>query len=460
MQIYLRLVALSLTTLFSCVFTYSSFANTPTDSVFQLARIVTHKKVYPKIVLSRRNEFPLKDKFSTKNTNEQISYFSDRNIEVAASIAIGNNYFPYIKSELEKANLPTSFQWIPFTLSGMINEYEDESGRAGLWQLPYVVGIQYGLRQDRYFDERKDFKKNTNVAIRYLKDLIEEFNDTTLALTAYFNGRGITKYALRTAQPHSHEVIYGLLPPQTRNKIYQWNAFAAALSFSRNRFMEKFTPTSIAALERVQLEDNTHIMAIAKILDIPSPSFKAMNPTIVNELIPKGTHIKLPLGKKQTYLDSKTKIIVYQDSIVLKPKKRVIKKPGYVAPPKNAEKIYYKIRPGDNLGAIAQKFHVGIRQLRGWNGLTNDRIYAGQKLVIYGPKNKSYNTSKPTTQKPKTTHTQTSNEGTFIIYTVKSGDTLWGIAQKYPGVSAEDIQSWNKIGEGIDVGQKIKIKKK
>ena len=433
------------------------------DSVFKLAHITTLKAEYPTINWSKKNNYPLDDSYSEKKSKLLSSNFFNDSKGVAAACALGNNYFSYIELKLKENKLPLSYKWIPLTLSGMMADYYGEAGRAGLWQVPYVIGVKYKLEQSPVFDERLDYKKNTDVAIKNIKDLIAEFGDSTQALTAYFNGIGATKFAyskMATIRFKDKDAIsafiYGYLPASTRDNLYLWNELAATLSHPKNQIIEKFTPESMSAQERVLLDRKTSILAVAKIIDIASPTLKAENPTLVSDFAPKNYYLKLPLGKEKDFTANKEKIYAYQDSLEKHPKPRIVKS-NYIAPPTNADKIYYYVKSGDNLGSISSKYGVGLSQLKGWNGLRSDMIYAGQKLVIYGPKNANYKvTEKPS---PTTHSTTTTSQGTFINYTVKSGDSLWGIAQKFPGVSPEDIQKWNNIGERIDIGQVLKIKK-
>ncbi len=443
------------------IFATSKAIDLSIDSVFKKSYIITLKTEYPDINWSKKNDYPLKDAFSSKKSKLLSPELFTVSQGISASYALGNNYFPYIEEQLKKNNLPQSYKWIPFTLSGMIADHYGYAGRAGLWQIPYVIGVKYQLTQTPLFDERLNYKKSTDIAIRYIKDLIVEFGDTSKALSAYFNGEGSVKHAYAQTQTIrfkdqeaiSH-FIYERLPEPTRDHIYLWNELAAILSHPKNQIREKFTPESMTASERLLLDRKTNLMAVAKVLDIPSPTLKAKNPTLVSDFAPKNYYLLLPLGQEKAFTKNKEAIYTYQDSIKNNPKPRIVKS-SYVAPPNNAEKTYYRVRSGDNLGAIATKYHVGLSQLKGWNGLKNDMIYAGQKLVIYGPKNSNYKTNTAST----THSTTTTSEGTFINYTVKSGDSLWGIAQKHPGVSPEDIQKWNNIGERIDIGQVLKIKK-
>lgn len=429
---------------------FSSKAQTlVNDTVFKKAHIATGKQDFPLLDFKKQTRYPLKDEFSIQKAKEALPQLTALHKEIASTIALGNNYAAFISEQLQIAKLPETYKWIPFVLTGMINNTYDEHGRAGLWLIPYPVGIKHGITQNTHFDNRLDFKTNTITAIAHIKELITEFNDTTLALTAYFNGIGITKYAIQKAGSTSPESIYPHLPVATRNDIYTWNMLAAILSHPKNVSTERVTIESMAALERVELPKETHFMAVAKVLDISSLTLHNINPTLVGNFIPKGTYMRLPLGQKTHFDRLADSIYHYQENVVTKP--HIIKPPtpSYSAPPKGSNKIIHTVKSGENLGAIASKHHVYVSQIKGWNGITSDRIYVGQKIIIYS----NY-------KAPVKTQTTTTSEGTFTYYTVKSGDSLWGIAQKYPGVSTEDIQRWNNIGNQINIGQKLKIKVK
>jgi membrane-bound lytic murein transglycosylase D len=129
--------------------------------------------------------------------------------------------------------------------------------------------------------------------------------------------------------------------------------------------------------------------------------------------------------------------------------------------------IYYKVKSGDNLGAIAMRYGVRVSDLQYWNGLHRSMIRAGQKLVIYVPKKRATQ-YKQETNENSTVKTQaaagpvTASAGDFENYTVKSGDTLWEIAQHFPGITEKDILQLNNLSDPdkIKPGQVLKIRKK
>ncbi len=131
------------------------------------------------------------------------------------------------------------------------------------------------------------------------------------------------------------------------------------------------------------------------------------------------------------------------------------------------DKIYYTIRSGDNLGSIALKFGVSVKELQYWNGLSGTKIIAGKTLVIY---KKGVKTQTPVnTQQVQTNKTQTQNKtqatvpnntrntNRKIAYTVKQGDTLWGLAQKYK-TTVDAIKKANNLkSDKLSIGQILLI---
>jgi membrane-bound lytic murein transglycosylase D len=120
-------------------------------------------------------------------------------------------------------------------------------------------------------------------------------------------------------------------------------------------------------------------------------------------------------------------------------------------------RVRYRVKSGDYLGKIARIYGVRVSQIKQWNGLRSNNLRVGQRLTIYPRKPVSQAPSKSTSSSKKVT-IQDPNAKT---YKVKNGDSLWTIAQKFPGVSVDNIKNWNNINSSkLKIGTVLVVSKK
>jgi membrane-bound lytic murein transglycosylase D len=125
--------------------------------------------------------------------------------------------------------------------------------------------------------------------------------------------------------------------------------------------------------------------------------------------------------------------------------------------PSNA--IYHVVKKGEFLNKIATTYGVTTDDLVAWNSLETNNVLAGQKLRVNPPDSgdNSKAVAHETPVKGKTNNSE--QDLKLVYYTVKPGDTLWSIAQRYDGITIDQLKAWNKISSksGLKVGQKIKV---
>jgi membrane-bound lytic murein transglycosylase D len=202
--------------------------------------------------------------------------------------------------------------------------------------------------------------------------------------------------------------------------------------------------------------------------------------------------VKIPIDRTAGFIELQDSIFAFQDSVFFDKGKLVVTPQRYSAsyrvdlPADKYDKLYYTVKSGDNVGYIADWYDVRASDVRYWNNISRNLIRTGQKLVIYKPKGASEK-YKPLNEmsfqekqrfagRATTTQASGTSSGSqvtsgavsdadadsYITYTVRSGDTLWEIARKYPGTSESDIARLNNItnASSIKPGQVIKIRPK
>ena len=144
--------------------------------------------------------------------------------------------------------------------------------------------------------------------------------------------------------------------------------------------------------------------------------------------------------------------------------------------PGGSSLVYYKVKSGDNLGFIASWYNVRVSQLRYWNNIHRNLIRVGQKLKVYVPSNKTEHyasidglsfaskqrlVGKSVPVNVGSSSSSVTSDDEFVYYKVRSGDNLWTIARKFPGISSNDIKRINNINSNLlNVGQVLKIRRK
>ena len=385
------------------------------------------------------------------------------NFEIALSL--GNLYNNQIIETISKNKVPKEIQYLPIVLSGMHNQAISPEGGVGIWKLNYFVAIKYGLQINKYIDERKDPTKSTEVAVKYLKDLYNEYKSWNMAITAFaFSPAIVNKAMIKSEGAINYWEIKHNLTAQEQQII---PSFFAAIYVSNFHLEHDMLPPHIVAnneIEPIKLEEVISVKLLSEKMKVSEQQLQILNPTHRGNLIyPEkisGNSYYVPQGVN-------SKIEAIAESLIVESKKynepeKLAKKvyvPHEVVTPPNSTKIVYTVKSGDFLGKIAEKHNVGVSSIKRWNNLRSDRIDIGQKLEIYVGKaalTTTQSKAKPATESKPTLYVSPS---LTTEYTIKEGDTLWKISKENPGNSIEKIQKLNGISDSIKPGQVIKILK-
>ena len=387
-------------------------------------------------------------------------YAKRRKKTTAKMLGLAPIYFPLFEENLDKYDMPLELKYLPIVESALNPKAKSRVGATGLWQFMYRTGKAYGLEVTSYYDERRDIYKATDAACRYLKKLHSMYDDWDLALAAYNCGPGnVNKAIRRSGGKKSYWEIRNYLPRETRGYVPAFMAVNYIMNYATEHNIYPITP-DIACFktDTITVDNHLSFSQISETLDIPLEYIQYLNPTYKQNFIPnagKANTLCLPVEKIGDFLANEEAIYAHKtdkdikDSIAVAQHKKI-------APTNKGNAIVYRVKSGDVLGTIASRHHCSVRQIKDWNNLHSDRLRVGQKLYLY-PKS-GYKAKKKTAvqnSKPKTT-----TDGKYAYYTIKQGDNLWDIANKYEGVSVEQLQQLNKgvNFKNLKLGTKIKIK--
>ena len=380
----------------------------------------------------------------------------------------------------EEYDLPEELVVVSMIESGFDPKAVSRAKAVGLWQFMYLTGKQYGLERNWYIDERQDPEKSTVAAAKYFKDLYKEFDDWYLVLAAYNVGWGRLERALKLHETSDYWQLYSL-PKDTKNYIPYFLSAAIILK-NPEQYGFKIPNSNPLKYDKVTIEKSADLTVIAKAAGTKRSTIQRLNPELRQPATPSnGSYkINIPLGRKDSFYKKFNALPDEQKFAVQKIEHRVRKGENFISiaskyrvsvadlqtinnisninklsigqrlkiPVKGGvysnypEKIIYKVKSGDTLGHIAEKYNTRAAEIRKWNNMGNSsNIYPKQKLSLFV-------NSKPDKDTP-----------TKNVYIVKSGDTLSGIASKYK-VDIAKVREWNNMRKNssrIYPGQKLTL---
>ena len=389
--------------------------------------------------------------------------------KIARIVGLASYYMPIFEEIFDQYGLPQELAKVSVIESALNPMAVSRARAAGMWQFMRRTGTQYGLEVDEFVDERFDYIKETHAAAKYLKDAYAIFGDWSMAIASYNCGPGNVNKAIRRAGGgHDFWDVYKYLPRETRGYVPAFIAAMYTLAYYKEHNIIPSHVDTPPQVDTFHIGNNLHFGQIAECTGISMDMLRNLNPEYVKDIVPgkgKMRVLKLPYSFSGAFIDVQDTIYAYKDSIFFDPVKvKEISSPGSTRVASSGSRpayTTYTVKKGDSLGKIASRHHTTIANIKKWNNLKRDTIVPGQRLKIYSGKGPASSAVASSTPAQKASKPATTTSGGYVMYTVRKGDTLYSIANKFPGVSLNDIMRLNGLTRNsrIYTGQKLKIKK-
>jgi len=272
-------------------------------------------------------------------------------------------YRPQIVKALKEAGMPVELSWLPLIESGFKVNALSRARALGLWQFIPSTGYKFGLKRDKYIDERIDPVKSTQAAIEYLKELHQIFGDWSTVLAAYNCGEGQVLRVIRSQNINYLDNFWDLYERLPRETARYVPRFMAALFIINNP--EKYGLDAMAVDDPLEYETLTvskqiHLRNIAREIDVDEKILRELNPELRYHILPQEQYpLKVPPGKSEVLLANLDNIPISYPP-----------QPAYV---------YHRIRPGESLSTIARRYHSSVGKIMRANNLRRSSfIVAGR----------------------------------------------------------------------------------
>jgi membrane-bound lytic murein transglycosylase D len=448
------------------------------------------------------------------NTHTRVQYYLDFFRGMARErfgiwLSRMPKYELMIRRRLQQEGLPSDLVYLALIESGFSNTATSRARAVGMWQFMKGTGKYYGLRVDRWVDERRDPYKATDAAARHLKDLTDRFGSHYLAAAAYNAGAGrVSRGLVRLPDDDTDTLpsdatffrLYDtkLLRRETKDYVPKLIAAAMIAKDPQRYGFPALQPADTGPqYDSLLVHGMTSFDVLARLADTTVAALRELNPQYLRLTTPpSGTWVvRVPPGRGEVVAEGYAALparerVTFREHIVrrgetmsglarrygvavgdlraanprirstaLRPGQLVIvpthgplsaEVARQVSAPEPAEATWHRVRPGETLSGIARRYHVSQRQLQNLNGLgRSTRIRAGQRLRV------SSSESVRADRKASKSRAVPATTGSHVV---RRGDTLTGLARRY-GVTVQALREANDLSvhQVLKSGTRLRI---
>ena len=410
-------------------------------------------------------------------------------------------YDAMIRRVLKEEGVPQDLIYLAQAESAFQPEAVSRAGARGIWQFMPYRGEEYDLERNYWIDERSDPEKATHAAARHMRDLYAMFGDWYLVMAAYNSGPLNVQRAIeRTGYADFWELQKRhALPKQTQNYVPIILALALVAK-EPARYGVQVSPEKPPKTEAVSLEHSISLQLAADACGADIDDLRLLNPELLRGVTPNspGFQLALPLGAAKNFEENIVQVpsdkwtswrlhaagdgetladvarryrvtlaslesANHLDSRASVPSGFLLNVP---TPPPVVRVVRYRVRRGDTLAGIAERFDVSVEQLKRWNHISGGHVSRGARLRIYAG---SLSASAAPAAKPKpmaqkegqelqTVSAGKAENAEKVEHRVKPGETLYSIARAYrTSVSALKQANPFLAGRALQAGDVLAI---
>ena len=376
-----------------------------------------------------------------KRVRVQLKWFLDHPGYLQRVMERARPILPFVLDELERRNLPSELALLPIVESAY-QAFAYSHGRAsGMWQIIPSTGRFLGLKQNWWYDGRRDIIESTHAAITYLDSLAQQFDgDWELALAAYNAGPGKIRSAVRYNKKRKRKTdFWHLTKIRNETRAYVPKLFALRELFANpEKYELDLVPVNNqVSYEIVELDGQIDLALAADLAGITVNQLYQLNPAFNRwATAPNGPHrLLLPREKAEQFKLAVAKI----------------------PPSERINWVRHKIRNGETLSHISRKYRTTVGLIKKVNNIRGNRIRAGKYLMV-PTATRSLNTYTLSENSRKAAIQNTNRSGTKRIHIVRPGQSLWSISRNY-NVTTRALAKWNGIApiDTLSVGQKLVV---
>jgi membrane-bound lytic murein transglycosylase D len=310
-----------------------------------------------------------------------IQYFSEKDHErFQRFLDRGEIYRDVVENVLDDNDLPAELFYLPMIESGYRTSAHSHAKAVGVWQFMVGTGQRYGLRVDHQVDERRDPIRATEAASRYLRDLYNVFGSWHLAMAAYNAGeirilraifKGRTRNFWELADAH-------VLPAETAEYVPKFMAVVLITKDPEKYGFQVANPQNdYPDLKAVEVPGGVTLAQIANSANISEASLKQVNPQLLHSRTPAGERYEIwvPMAVEKSVVAAMPVL----DRLSQRQKRRL------AVASSHEQKSFHIVRAGESLSTIARRYRMSIGHIKRMNGLHGNTIRIGRRLRIEPP---------------------------------------------------------------------------